>query len=131
MFESLLESLTDDEKREIKAKLSIPDAKPADFDGTLEAWLIRIGLWGKITITRKDPESKSKKEISKNEFLDYISNYEINLIRGKWEVVEEKINVIKFTRDFWTINGKNESEELKVEIDLRDDLKMLLKKARN
>jgi len=131
MIEELIEALTDDERNRIKIQMSIADARPNDLDGTLEAWLVRIGLWGKIKITRKDPENKINKEINKDEFLNYIDDYELNVIRGKWNVIEEKINVIKFVRNFWSINGREEKEELKIEIDLRDDLKKLLKKSRN
>jgi len=128
MFDLLIEALTEDEKSRIKQLMSVPDARPADFDGTLEAWLVRIGLWGKITIRKKDPENRINKEIDKDEFLNYITKDELNLIRGKWTVKEEKVNVIKFEREFWTINGRNEKEELIVEINLRDDLKRLLRR---
>lgn len=123
--------LEDEDRRRIDKLLACPSALPADFDGTLEAWLLRISLWGKIKINRKDPEDHINKEITRDHFLDYIGDDEKNSFRGKWTVEAIDINKIRFYRKFDSINGKEETEELVVFIDLRDDLKKKLKEFLN
>lgn len=119
--------LTDNEKEEIDALLAEPCALPYEQDGTLEAWLLRISLWGKIKITWKNPEEGINRTISNNEFLNHVDNQELNKMYGKWKLEEAKVNKIRFYREFWGIDGNNIVEEMIVDIDLRPDLKKKLK----
>ena len=111
----------------INALLAEPCAMPYEQEGTLEAWLLRISLWGKIKITWKNPEDGINKEISTDKFLDHIDNQRLNKLYGKWHIEEAKINRIRFFRKFWSIYGKEVTEELIVDILLREDLKQKLK----
>jgi len=124
------QSISDDEKREIDAMLATPDARPALFDGTLEAWLLRISLWGKIKITHKNPEDRVTEVMSTDQFLDYVDDQERNATYGLWIVESVAINKIRFYRKFWSYLGKEITEELIVDIDLRPDLKSKLNKVR-
>lgn len=123
-------TLSPQERDDIAQLLATPDAKPQDFDGTLEAWLLRISIWGKFTITRKDPEDKVNRTLSRQEFLAYMDNQSRNAQRGLWNVEEKELNIIRFHRTFWSLLGKNVTEEMIVTIDLRPDLKSALKKMR-
>ena len=123
-------NLSPQKREEIATLLSTPSAVPRDFDGTLEAWLLRISIWGKSTIVRKDPEDGINRTISKNEFLSYVDNQGRNRQRGTWDVEEKEINKIRFHRTFWSFKGRNVTEEILVTIDLRADLKTALKKMR-
>ena len=118
------------EEERLAKLLSTPDARPYDFDGTLEAWLLRIALWGRITIRRKDPEDAINKTLSTNEFLDYVDDKVVNEERGLWVVEEVEINKIRFYRKFWSHSIGDVTEEIVVNIDLRSDLKTALKKIR-
>ena len=126
----LTEKLSAAEREGIAKQLATPDAMPYDFDRTLEAWLHRISFWGKIKITRKDPEGNIRRTLSKNEFLSYTDNKSINSQRGIWNAEELDINKIRFSRRFWSIAGREVTEELIVEIALRKEIKDALKKAR-
>ena len=123
-------TMSPQERDEVAQLLATPDAKPHDFDGTLEAWLLRISIWGKFTITRKDPEDNVNRTVSRQEFLAYMDNRSRNADRGLWHVEEVEINIIRFHRTFWSFTGKNVTEEMRVTIDLRPDLKSALKKMR-
>jgi len=119
------------EKEEIATLLATPTALPQDFDGTLEAWLLRISIWGRISIKRTDPEEKVRNRTMQNrEFLHYVDNQPRNNIRGTWDVEELDINKIRFHRTFWSLLGKNVTEEIIVTINLRTDLKRAIKKMR-
>ena len=123
-------TMSPQEREEIASLLSTPSALPHDFDGTLEAWLLRISIWGRISITRKDPEDNVNRTVSKSEFLAYVDNQSRNAQRGLWKTEEVELNKIRFFRTFWSLIGKNVTEELVVKIDLRPDLKIALKKMR-
>ncbi len=104
---------------------------PYEQDGTLEAWLLRISLWGKIKITWVNPEGCVNKTMSNSGFLDRVDDQELNGMYGKWRLEEVEINRIRFYREFMGINGENNVEEMIVDIDLRPDLKEELRRARN
>ena len=122
--------LTNEEKEKVNKLLAEPCAMPYEEDGTLEAWLLRISIWGKIKITHKNPEDKINRTLTNRQFLEYVDDQELNRMYGKWVLEEVKINRIRFYRTFYTINCKNETEELIVEIDLRPDLKKRLRQVR-
>ena len=122
--------LSSQERERLARLLATPDATPQDFDGTIEAWLLRISVWGKLSFKRKDPEDRVNRTISRNEFMRYSDNQSRNAQRGLWEVQEVAINKIRFHRTFWSLLGKNVTEEMIVTIDLRSDLKSALQKMR-
>jgi hypothetical protein len=124
--------ISDEEKKRIDTLLAVPDARPATGDGTFEAWLYRISLWGKIKIVHNNPDEKVRNEtMSYDKFLDYIDDQRRNAIYGKWVIEYPKINLVKFIRKFYSfLLGKETVEELIVEIDLREDLKAILKQVR-
>jgi len=121
--------LTDEEKEENDTYLAHPCALPFQEDGTLEAWLLRISIWGKIKITHKNPEDKTSRTLKNRQFLEYTDDQKRNKLYGTWKTEEVEINQIRFHRTFYTINCKNETEEIIVDIDLRPDLKERLRRA--
>jgi len=125
-----LPNLSAADKDRIASLLAEPCAVPYEEERTVEAWLLRISLWGKITITWKNPEDGINKTISTDKFVDHIDNQRLNKLYGKWTIEEAKINRIRFFRKFWSIYDKEVTEELIVDIDLRPDLKEKLRRAR-
>ncbi len=120
--------LSKEDSELVKKLLAMPDIRPYDEEGTLEAWLLRISLWGKIMITQTNKtEGWKKRSINKDQFLDYVSN-EIDIeAYGPWKIDVLAVNKIKFYRDYWGIDGKTIVEDMTVEIDLRPDLKARLR----
>ena len=121
---------SEEEKRLTDLKLSYPDLRPQDFDGSLEAWLVRVSIWGTIKITHKNPEDNINKPMSEDHFLAYIDNQDRNAVYGVFQVDTPKINQITYSRKFWAITGKEVTEEIIVDVDLKPNLKNALKKVR-
>jgi len=122
--------LTNKDLDNIHKIMMIPDARPGDFDGTLEAWFLRISIWGRISITHKNPEKRVNRKITQNQFLDYVDDQELNATYGIWNIEEVYINRIRLYREFWSMQGKEVVEELVVDINLRPDIKKALKNKR-
>jgi len=124
-------TMSPQEKERLTKLLATPCALPYDFDGTMEAWLLRISIWGKLSIKRKDPEERVNRAMQNREFLIYLDNQDRNSVRGLWDAEELDINKIRFHRTFWSVLGKNVTEEIIVTIDLRPDLKKAISKMRS
>lgn len=125
-------NLSETDKERIEKILAIPDMMPHDVDGTLEAWLLRISIWGEISITHTNPESGIRnKVITRERFLSYIGDQTRNENYGVWAAAEDGLNVVRFQRSFDSISGGMVTEELVVSVDLRPDIKQVLKDTRN
>lgn len=119
--------LSAEDKKKIDTLLALPDIRPYDEEGTLEAWLLRISLWGKIKIIQNCPADNIRnKKLTNQEFLYYIDNQVLNDTYGLWEIDVMAFNKIKYYRSC----GNGKTEELIIEIDLRPDLKKILKKVK-
>ncbi len=125
--EEKLPKLSPEEYERWKQVLAIPDARPCDADGTFEAWLYRISLWGKIKITHINPELDVKHVFSPANFLEYIDDQKRNATYGLWKIEELKITRIRFYRTFMSISGKDVTEEIIVDIDLKPEFKAKMK----
>ena len=125
-------NLSDEEKRRIETLMALPDARPCPGDGTIEAWLLRISLWGKIKITHNNPDEDVRNaSMNYDQFISYADDQARNEVYGKWNAEYPKINLVKWVRRFYSFyKNKDVTEEIIVEIDLRDDLKARLKEAR-
>jgi len=119
-----------EEQNKIDRMLSYPDPLPMDFDGNLEAWLLRISNWGKIKITHKNPEDRINRTMNADQFLSYIDNQDRNAAYGLFDVGAPKIDRVRFYRTFGSITGKDVTEEIVVDIDLKPSLKESLKRAK-
>jgi len=124
--------ISDEEKKRIDNVLALPDPRPCTGDQTLEAWLYRISLWGKLKLTHNNPDEKIRNAtMNYDQFLNYIDDQRRNAIYGKWHVESPKMEQVRVIRKFYSFSvGKEVVEELIVDIDLRDDLKSILKKVR-
>ena len=124
--------ISPEEKKRIQTMLALPDARPAAGDRTFEAWLYRISLWGKIKIKHNNPDEKIRNaSLSYDQFLDLIDDQRRTAIYGKWQITYPKIDLVKFSRKFYSfLLSKEIVEEIIVEIDLRENLKKVLKQAR-
>lgn len=124
---SIYEALSRAELDKIKKQLATPDIRPAWFDVTLEAWLHRISLWGKINITYKEPGKFRKVKLNQKQLIDLMTDSGVATSFGKWTIIELDINKLKFVRDFVNPKGKIKKQEFVLEIDLKKEIKNLLK----
>lgn len=116
----------EEERRRFEDEMANPDMRPNAFDNTFEAWLIRIGLWGKVEVVHSDPESRGKRKVGEREFLRRISDVELANIFGKWEIEKTAVNKIEFIRSYDGLNGKRLQEKFVVSIKLKPELKKSL-----
>lgn len=108
-------------------QLDDPDIRPQPFDRTLDAWLYRISLWGRLNIYWIPPGAKSKKRVTKGQFLKAMSTPDFLNILGKWDVKKLDINQVEFSRGFTDFDGRKVVEKFIVEVELKPEIKKRLK----
>jgi len=123
--------LTQPERDDVERRLAHPDMRPGNFDGTLEAWLVRIGIWGKISITLNDPENGIKnKTITNDQFLDIVDDKEDNRVFGLWEIKKKEVNYLVFYRKYVAYNGRTYTKEMHIKVKLKSNLQKALDNAK-
>jgi hypothetical protein len=111
----------------VKRQLSVPDMRPQAFDVTIDGWMARIELWGKIKIRHEDPENRVKEDISQAKFLQRLTDTNLLKMFGTWKIEEFAINKVQIYRDYIGMDGKQYRESFVVEIELKDELKKAIK----
>ena len=100
------EGLTPEQSEEEKKMLGYSSMRPMDFDGTLEAWLLRLSVWGTVAIkhTKLDDGIKDR-IVSQDEFLNKTGNEEDKRLFGLWSIEQHDVNDLSFYRKFlsWEI----------------------------
>ena len=125
-----MEKLTPEELEEERKMMAYPDMRPCDFDGTLEAWLLRLTIWGTVGIKHNKPEEKINwKTISNDTFLDLVGDKELNKLHGLWNIDQLTSIRLVFYRKYTSYDGKNYKEEFDVEVKLKDVLQRALDKV--
>ena len=126
------EGLTPEQSEEEKKMLGYPSMRPIDFDGTLEAWLLRLSVWGTVAIkhTKLDDGIKDR-IVSQDEFLNKTGNEEDKRLFGLWSIEQHDVNDLSFYRKFLSWDGKNYKEEFRVHIDLKPSLQKSLDEHRH
>jgi len=110
---------------DLRLLLMQPEVLPCVFDKTFEAWLYRIGIWGKINFLYQD--NGRRKRITQGEFLKMMqANNMINAF-GSWEVKKTGYKSVRFERDFKDREGKRHKERIDIDIDLKPSIKQAMK----
>lgn len=118
------EALSTKEIEKMRGELATPDIRPMDFDRTVEGWLARIELWGQITYYHKDPENFwGKKKVTKRQFINRITDENLNKIFGVWDVKRNLLTKCTLRRDYVNPRGKHYVEKFIVDIKLRKELR--------
>lgn len=117
---TLIEEAVHFSNAELARNLATPDIRPALFDVTLEAWLYRIGLWGRLTLAYYNPELRRKEEVTKARFLKLLTEPNCLKAFGKWTVKVDDVNKCTLFRDFIGIDGKKYQERFSVVVDLKN-----------
>lgn len=121
------EVLSPSEVARIKAKVGSADIRPGNFDYTLEAWLKRISLWGKINIEHHDPELKRKKKINQSQFIRLATDDQLLKMLGQWDIDRKDVNKVELFREYVGIDGKKKKESFLITVDLNPEIKKALK----
>ena len=136
MFDDLLQQIIDSSETKIEEALSAkeiadlrdqlatPDCRPMDFDITIQGWIVRIEKWGKITYYHKDPENYwGKKKVNKEDFIERISDPELNRMFGRWDIKRKGLTKCVLRRSYIDFKGKKRTEQFIVDIELRKELR--------
>jgi hypothetical protein len=108
----------------LKQQLSYPDVRPCTFDESFEAWLYRIGLWGKVEIVYNDPEFKVKnRTLTQAKFIEKVTNDAVQKILGKWSIDRKEMNRVELYREYVGMTGKKYRESFMVTVELKPELK--------
>jgi hypothetical protein len=105
--------------------LATPDIRPQTFDVTIPGWLERIGNWGTITYYHKNPEEfRGKRKVSKNQFMDRITDEELNKMFGRWEQPKRKgLTKCVMKRKYVNFAGRKYTEVFIIDVKLRKELR--------
>jgi len=110
--------------------LSYPDPRPQVFDISMDFYLDRISLWGKLNFYYSDTFYRVKnQQITRKRFLELIRDEDMLQMFGVWDVEVLAHNKILFTRTYKGLDGKKHKQELLIVIDLREELKNALRRA--
>jgi len=110
--------------------LAYPDPRPQAFDISMDFYLDRISLWGKLKFYYSDTFYRVKnQEITRKRFLELIRDEDMLKMFGIWDDDAIAHNKILFTRTYKGLDGKNHRQELLIVIDLREELKNALRRA--
>lgn len=124
----LAEALSPKELEAMRKIVATPDVRPCDFDLSIDGWIARLELWGKVRITHTDPEFGTKnKVLTLNQFLDKVSATNINKIAGKFDIDRKDVNRVEMFREYVGANDKKYRESFMVTVELKPELKKALK----
>jgi hypothetical protein len=116
---SLNEALDPEKLAKMKSEFATPDMRPNNFDMTFEAWLTRIGTWGKTTITHNDPEFKTKnRKVTPREMIRKASDPTLIKAFGQFNIEQPDFNKVILVRKYKGMDGRIYREEFIVTNDL-------------
>lgn len=120
------EKLSKELSDQIGKEMATPDMRPMPFDVTLNAWLHRIGCWGKLTFTYTDPTRtfRKKTKINQKEFLQVLTDDRLQNLFGIWSFDYPKVNKLHMLRDVVKANGKPATQKLTIDIKLKPELRV-------
>lgn len=109
------------------SNIGVPDIRPSVGDITIKAYIFRISQWGKLNIVHKDTGGIDLGRITVNKFESLLTSPNTLKTFGKFNTKVLKINSLIISRTYGGILGKKFVEEFKITIDLKPELKKLLK----
>ena len=107
------------DEEELLRQLQNPSLEFVEEDSTLEAWLYRISLWGKLTFVYRS-DTVSTRELDQREVVKKLSS-ELNT-KGRWKTNRTGVNTLVMRRT-WIKDRKAHWEEIVLTVDLRPELK--------
>ena len=108
-------------------KLAYPDPRPAVFDQSVKAWLLRLTVWGDVKIFHNDPAfGEKRKPVSPETLEKKLCDDKLNELFGLWDIELAAVDKVRLFRPFIDLDGKRVVEEFFVEIDLKPILKKCL-----
>ena len=108
------------DEEEVIRQLQNPSLEFVPEDRTLDAWLYRISLWGKVTFLYRNDKSALPKELTEKQVIKKLSS-DLNT-KGRWSTKRIGIDTLVMKRT-WSERGKSRWEEITLVVDLRPELK--------
>jgi len=111
----------------LKVNFASGDIKPSRFDGTFEAWLFRLGRWGKINFEYFAPGNKRAQKIQRNEFIKMMTDQNLIKAFGQFDLEVLDVNKLALFREYVGLSGKKETEKFIITVDLKPEFKDAVK----
>jgi len=111
----------------IRALVRNPDVLPCAADRTIDFWLDRLSLWGKLQVKYYAPDSRWGKRITTSRLLAILTDPNMVNVFGKWQHKKLSVKSVEISRAYRGYDGRVHREKLIVDIDLDPDMKMALK----
>jgi len=116
-------------KQQLKDDILSFDVTPKATDVTLEAWTLRLALYGRLRYKYKNTEERVNKDTTFNHFMDVMEDAHVMKTLGSWNMRKEKDNEVSFTKRYMGMDGRTHEEIFIVIVDLRPEVKRLLELA--
>jgi len=126
----LSETLSAADAARMRKELGTATIMPQPFDSTLEAWLHRLSLWGKVKVHHIDPEftGRSRQSVTTGRMIKKLADPSLLKAFGVWGTDEVAVNKVTLFREYVGLSGKRYKEQFFVEVELKPELKQALKR---
>lgn len=126
-LEKYLEDVSEVSTQHIRMLLRAPEVLPCAFDRTMEFWLARIGLWGRLIIDYYPPDSRRRERITKNRLIGILTDPTLLNTFGRWNTKKLSIKSVELSRRYKGYDRKDKTERIVIDIDLKPDLVRAIK----
>jgi len=125
-FSALVETLTkinEDNYQRISSYTRVPEILPCVFDQTVEFWLERISLWGKLKIVRDNPETRRKEKLTKGQLIKVLAEPSLLSVTSKWKFNKLTFKSVEILRNYVDQANKKMRDKIVVDIELDENAK--------
>ena len=117
------QALLEDKFQDLRIILAQPEVMPCYFDNTIEFWLERISLWGKLNIKHTDTNPTVNSWITKGELLKLLTDGSTISTFGSWNAEKLSYKSLVLKRDYVSPDGRKHKERLTIDIELKPEIK--------
>ena len=122
-----MQPILEDKFQDLRIILAQPEVMPCYFDNTIEFWLKRIGLWGKLDIKHTDTNPNINRWITVGELEKLLTTDTTLNTFGNWNAEKLTYKSIVLKRDYIGPNGQKHKERLTIDIELKPEIKKGMK----
>ena len=119
--------LMEDKYQDLRIMLAQPEVMPCYFDNTIEAWLYRIGMWGKLQVKHTDTNPTINRWITVGELEKLLTDDSTLNTFGNWNAEKLTYKSLVLKRDYVGPDGRKHKERLWIDIELKPEIKRGMK----
>jgi len=117
----------EDKYQDLRIILAQPEVMPCYFDNSINFWLKRISIWGKLNVKHTDTNPTVSRWITVGELEKILTDDTALNTFGNWNVEKLTYKSVVFKRDYIGPDGKKHKERLWIDIDLKPEIKRGMK----